>query len=524
MGYTRTTWANGNLVTPALLNNIETGIDGIAPTGVAATDTANIQAAINLGGLVKLGPGVFVINSGLTVAPGAFVAIRGAGKGVAGGFVGTRLERTSGTTPILSVTGTGQLSSQRAICEISDMELKGNNSAGDVLAVARANHLDLYNVRVTNNVGGIGVHLTEVWDSTIENLWVEGCGSGTTSPAMLMDSQAGAGATGDCATIQMSNITFQSNYGTDWKLSGSTGDVSPCNDIEAVNVKMEGTGAGTSGTPDTYPYIDLDYAQNCQFTNVRISMPTGRASVFIQQATSGASSARANKFHNTLCDVAGSNSPVRFIDHSAGGLFFNGLSLIGSPTTEYFRIGGSVGAGRFRVLGLSHNSPNVSTGFITDPRSATEELNKGRLPIPIMSSDGTLTTIGDNAVWALADAADQYVRGQVVLPRDIDATGKAYIRVYWTASTTGNVAWSWWQSAVSAGGNLSTAGTQSDQTIASPGANLLAITSWGGSGGISASAGQLVTVRLGRKGTAGGDTMTGTAYVVAIELYYDKRI
>lgn len=492
-------------------------------------DTAAIQDAIDAAaaqgrGIVYFPAGIYVVDSGLTVSPGAMIVLQGSGKGATGGWVGTRLKRNSGTTPIISVVGTSQLSSDRPICEIRDMELSGNNTSGDLLVVYRASHFGLRDVRVANNQGGTGVHFTEVWDSTLNNVWVERCGSGTSKPAMLLDSVIGAGADANCATIQIANITFQSNYGTDWRFSGSSADSSPCNDIEVVNTKMEGCGAGTLGSPDTYPYIDLDYAQHCYFTNTRISQPTGRASTFIQQVNVSAGP-RANMFCNTVLDVAGSNAPERYIDQASGGLVFHGMGWpAGNPTVEYVRVQTSVARGRFRANAITHNSANVSSGFVTDIRATSEEVNKGRHPVPIVSSTGSLTTVGDSAVWALADAADQFVLGQVILPRDVDSFGKAYIRVHWVASTTGDVRWSWYQSSLAEGDDLSAAGTQVDQTVASPGANLLKVSSWAGTSGIDAAPGELVTVKVGRKGTHVADTLAGTVYVVAVEVYYDKRI
>ena len=542
MAYTRTTWSND--APPAIdathLNNLEAGVVAalagqfnVKDYGAVADGSTNDSVAIQLAidaaaaatrGVVMFPPGIYVVNSGLTVSPGSMIILQGSGKGGVSG-VGTRLRRTSGTTPVLSVTGTGQATNQRPVCEIRDLEISGNDTAGDLLAVSRANHFGIRDVRVASNAGGTGVHLTEVWDSTIDGLWVENCGSGTSKPALLMDSVVGAGADANCATIQISNITFQSNYGTDWRLTGSSADGSPSNDIQAVNVKMEGKGSGTLGTPDTYPYIDIDYAQNCHFANVRISQPTGRGSTFIQQ-TGTSPGPRANQFVNVVLDIAGSNTPSRYIDQSVGGLVFTGLSMPSTqPTTEYIRLQSSVSAGRFRVQGLNHNSADVSSGYITDSRTTQEELARStRILIPIVTTDGSVTSIGDNRVYALADAADQYVYGQVILPRDVNNNGKAYLRVYWTASTTGNAQLSWAQAALSAGGNLSTSGSQVDSVIASPGANLLAVNSWSGSAGISATAGQLVTVKFGRKGTHVNDTISGTVYIVALELYYDKRI
>jgi hypothetical protein len=41
---------------------------------------------------------------------------------------------------------------------------------------------------------------------------------------------------------------------------------------------------------------------------------------------------------------------------------------------------------------------------------------------------------------------------------------------------------------------------------------------------MSVTPGQLVTVKFGRKGTNGADTIAGAVLLVGLELYYDKRL
>jgi hypothetical protein len=319
---------------------------------------------------------------------------------------------------------------------------------------------------------------------------------------------------------------WQSNTGTDLRLTGSVADLSPCNDVELVNSKFEGTGLGTSGTPDTYPYIDLEYAQDCQHVNTRISMPTGRACVALIQQAGTSAGPRANLFSNTVLDIAGTNVPTRYIDAAVGAMGFSNIIWPSSqPTSEYVRIQGS--AGRFRITGLQHNSPSSYSGFITDLRTVNEEVNKGRVAITGLVTDGaTLTTAGDNAAWSFPAGSDTYVRAQVVLPKDVDTSGKCYIRAYWAGAATGNARLAWVQRALSAGTDITSAGTASEQTVAAAAtANQLVITSWSnGAGGMSVTPGQLVTVKFGRKGTNGADTIAGAVLLVGLELYYDKRL
>lgn len=82
MTYNRTTWATGDNVTAVKLNILEDGI-GLAATGVAATDTANIQASLDNNLTTVLGEGTFAITSaGLTVPTGCELRGQGIGQTV----------------------------------------------------------------------------------------------------------------------------------------------------------------------------------------------------------------------------------------------------------------------------------------------------------------------------------------------------------------------------------------------------------------------------------------------------------
>lgn len=493
-------------------------------------DTAAIQAAINAcsaagGGVVVCPPGKAIVNGGLTWPTNKIIALRGQGSSASGNIFGTSLSRTAAGNPIISAVGTGPNTSERVLPQLFSISFNGGGFSQPVVTIQRASRIKLDDIRISNNIGGSGIELIEVWDSDIGEVYVQQCGSGTTTPAVLIGAVQGNATAAVSDGIHFKKLSIHSSYGTDLRITGDKVLAAPSSNIQILNLNMEGTGAGTSGTPDTYPYIDLDYAQDCSFANVRVSMPTGRACTAVIQQTGASAGPRANQFANTVLDVAGTNAPTRYVDWSVGALQFVNLIIPSSqPTSEYFRVTGS--ANRFRIKNLIHNSPNPTSGFITDSRTTAEDMSLGRIPITGLVADGaTLTTVGDNTAWSFPAGSDTFVRAQVVMPKDIDTAGKVYLRAYWAAASTGNAQLAWVQRTMTAGSSLvTTAGTSVEQNINEPVANQLVNTGWTGANGLAVTAGQLVTIKFGRKGTNGADTIANPLLLVGLELSYNKQL
>jgi hypothetical protein len=505
-----------------------------APTGVAARDGANLAAAFASvvaagAGTVILPPGEYLVDT--TAGPildwpvAKVIRVRGAGMSSSGNIFGTRITRTAGTAPIMRALGTGQNTSQRVYPEIEDVGLSGNALGSELLTISRATHAYVNNLRISN-CAGTGVRFTEVWDSRIPAMTVETCGTAETDPACVFDSFVGGGSQGGCATVHGGTWVFQSNHGTDLRLTGSAADGSACHEVGAAHVKMEGTGStATFGSPDVHPYIDLDYAQNCQFGSVKISMPTGRAcTAFVQQMGTSAGT-RANQFANLVLDVAGTNVPVRYIDWRVGTMQIGNLSIpTTQPTTEYIGLRGS--AGRFSVGAINHNSTAPYSGFMSDFRTVNEELSKGHVAANRLSGTAPAGTLAGSSMPChdFVDASTTDWAGQAEVPRDAHPSGQARIRLYWvTTAVTGDCHWRVITKCYGPGDDTSVAGTTFDLVSTAAATSLGLVVATFASGPTSLPSG-VMPVYVQRVGAAGDDTLAATARLVRVEVIYDKRV
>lgn len=495
--------------------------DGITDSSAAIQNAINAASAAG-GGIVHFPGRHYLVNTALTFPAQKVIRLRGTGFSSSGNIYGTRLIRT-GTNLIVDASGTGMDTSLRIYPEFENISFNGGGTPATVVRVQRATHALFDRVRI-NNSAGTGLHLTEVWDSHFPTLIIEACGNGTTAPALLLDSVVGAGADACCATLQFGSLILQSNFGTDMRLTGSAPDGAICNDVEVALLKAEGKGNGTSGAPDTYPYLDLDYAQNCQFAVVRVSVPTGRApTAVLQQIGTTGGGPRANQFGLLTLDVAGSNSPERYIDHASGGLTIGQLNMPSNlPTVEYIRARGA--RGRLKIAGINHNSTSPFSGFITDTRAIAEEPQKGHIKLfpPRASGSATATTVGNATAYAFADAASDDCTIQIVIPRDAHGSGQCRVRLLWTsAATTGVCHWRVTSKAYAAGADTTAAGVLYETLASAPtAANALQVTTLGN--GPTPAPGGLLTVYLQRMGALEDDTMAGSALLLAAELTYDR--
>ena len=154
MPYTKTIWVNG--IAPNInatnLNNIEQGIfdaHRLSPTGVAATDTANLQAALAANRPIELGPGTFKLNAKLDIT-------RVGQEIIGSGWEqdGTILEQTVNNTPIFDYT-TDNVHSTR----IEHMQLIAEHHGAQLrmrapLGVEGLDHADRDRGRVANRCFG----------------------------------------------------------------------------------------------------------------------------------------------------------------------------------------------------------------------------------------------------------------------------------------------------------------------------------------------------------------------------------
>ena len=315
-------------------------------------DTSAIQSAINAaasagGGAVFVPTGDYVVNGGLTIPVNKPIRLFGAGIAPGNGLAApTRLQRTSGSTTIITAAGTGATLSTRVWIEILDMDIEGNSTGGGHgLDISRAQHVYLHRVRVARCTGH-GIRMRQVFNSSADNLYVHACGNGTGTPAMLLDSLTGAGGQGGSDTVQFSHLEFEGNGGTDLKLDGSQADLAPTTSISFDQLKFE---ANTGTTP----FIDLAYCQSIKFSNVFVGAHVTSGPTVPIQMTHPFGLGRANQFNNLTVDCETGTAPYG-IKLGRGALQLSNVTIL-SPATAAIRVESTAAANDLRVTGLYTN-------------------------------------------------------------------------------------------------------------------------------------------------------------------------
>ncbi len=135
------------------------------PTGVAVTDTANINAALAAGGEVVLRAGTYTVT-GLTISA-SHTHLRGAGMGV------TTIQLAAGANDDVVYAG-----DNKADIEVSDLTIDGNkanNTSGRGLVFVIVMKAAVRRVRVTKTAGR-GIYVYRGSDATVEQCECEGVG------------------------------------------------------------------------------------------------------------------------------------------------------------------------------------------------------------------------------------------------------------------------------------------------------------------------------------------------------------
>jgi len=493
-------------------------------------DTAAIQNAINAcatagGGDVVLPYGDSVVNGGLTWPLNKMVRLLGQGVSASGNIFATRLKRTAGTTPIINASGIGQAANQRVQMELHNLALHGGDKAGSVVKISRSSLSYLNNIRVSNNNGGCGLEIREMWDSRMHCVYVQLCGGSGTIPAVLFADAEGETVVAVSDGIHITTLAIHSSYGPDLRITGNQTLGAASSNLQFVNLNIEGKGTGTQAAPDTYVNIDLEYAQDCTFTNTRVYLPTGRASTSVISQASAGSGTRANHFTNTVLGTSGLNPPATFIQQTAGSLMFNNLTINGAATNTLINIAGSVGPGRFKLRNFINNQTNMNSGFISDGRSVNERIGRAIVPVRVLSSTNSTVSLGQFVVYPLNDAAINSITAQIPIPADADANGKCTIRVTWATAGLGNVVFRWVGRTVAVGDDPTAIPTNRDLiAAASPTAGRTSVTEWNANEfGFPSTPGGTLCVQLMRLGDDAADTVSATVNIIAVEMIYNQR-
>lgn len=358
-------------------------------------DTNQVQNAINIardrgGGTVFFPPGDYDVSGGLTIPAGKPIRLLGSGMTLnsdGASFFPTRLKRTRSGTLITAV-GTG---SNRVYFELSDIELRGGGFQGLLLDVQYGNTVQFHRVQFAG-ASDIGVRMRQVYNSSGSHLRFHACGAGTAKPACIFDAPPGDFGSN---TVQWNNVEFEGNSGTDLKLTGDgsgNANSSLANEIQISQVKLEG---GTAAAANC-PYLDLDYSQNCKFSDVAIIVHGGRTVPPLRksQPTAGGGT-RADTFVNLNIDsTEGDNFPYG-IEHFKSSLQLENVTILGAATAA-IKINSTVGAKEFQLGKLVTNVARA----VEDARNAIPTVTAATTLTPprerlvgISGSSGSITSI-----------------------------------------------------------------------------------------------------------------------------------
>jgi hypothetical protein len=437
MSYSKQTWSDNNVAYPVSagrMGHIEDGIESVSNAADAAQTTANaaqsdladlksvsinakddfgatgggsvddtsaIQAAIDHaqsinGATVFFPDGNYLINGRLNLAANAPVRLVGTGiqmnqSGAPWG-AGTIFSRNASWSAPGSGTN-AMIWGDHAFVGIENITFHGGTKAGMGLALDNS-FVTLDNLRWTSFLH-TALQLRSIYNTAFSNLWFVQCGNGTALPTTLLSSAPGNGPGTGCATLHFVNCEWESNRGTDLKLTGNTGAgvESPCDDIQFTNVKMEG---GATGFSEPCPYIDLAYAQNCSFTNMNVTAHTGRNVALIQENRPFATG-RSNKFSQTYLQNSDNSTFDYFMKLTKGCWQLSNVGFEpatnGPSSGSAIRLESTVSTGHFQ-------SSSLFNGTISDARSApsvaaatTTTLPYGERLVTITAGAGSITSI-----------------------------------------------------------------------------------------------------------------------------------
>jgi hypothetical protein len=326
-----------------------TNVVAFGAAGDGATDdTAALQDALDAavaagGGTVFLPAGSYVISDTLSIPAGVPIRLVGAAMAMRNVGYPTQIVRAEGVTAtMLHVAGDGDTDADRGYVEICDLEFDGATEAGHGVVLERCNEVYLHRTKIRNCYQS-GLILRQCWNLVAHAAMVHGCGDHTTHPATLVDAIAAVGGNSD--TLLLSNCQWESNGGTDLRITGSTAHSARSSVVQVVNAKMEG--AAWEGS---FPFVDLHYAQMCHFDNAVFGCPAERSGPFVLQ--NGESNGWwSNKFSNCHFDkAAGGTAPAHYIDIGAGSIQLDNVACTGhAPTSSYVRVRNTVTARRVQV-------------------------------------------------------------------------------------------------------------------------------------------------------------------------------
>lgn len=193
-----------------------TSLQAAPPTGIVALDTAVISSRLSLaslqgGGRVQLQGGTYVVNTNSIVIPASCVL-------VGAGIKATEIRAADGSAVdscIIDLSGTDETTGRKERAQCRDVRINGKDSVGSAQSVVGlrsyyTSQSHIQNVEIAFCFS-IGLDMVNVWDTNIDNLFLDWCGDAAgTNPALWVRNSSAASGFGFAATQQTNMIRFTS--------------------------------------------------------------------------------------------------------------------------------------------------------------------------------------------------------------------------------------------------------------------------------------------------------------------------
>ncbi len=373
---------------------------------------------------IQLDRGVYLVRS-IVIPTDRTVIIRGMGIGYVGGSFGTQIRRyDEGSEPLLLAQGApGTLTSAelntppfRTRLELYDLELHGNES-GVGLRVFRGQQCNFERLRVTR-CGGTALHLTQMFNSSLNRVFTSYSGQGDDQPAMLIDG-TDEDSTAGTNTLHLTDCEWETNVGTDLAVDGYPG--MPSVAVLIANAKMERSNGD-------YPLIRVTKNAKLQLDNSYLYLGSDTKHHLVQTA----GSLMMSNVH-----LASGSTPEYQVRHNDGLLMMVAVQSQARVKEAVIRVDAEVSLGRCVLRGVVATDSNR---LVRDYRDLSVKLGKQVVPVPLLHSNGSSEQVkgGVAAGWVLKPGADSPVCvGQVVLPDGLPDEARCDVVLRWSVNSGG---------------------------------------------------------------------------------------
>lgn len=373
---------------------------------------------------IQLDRGVYLVRS-IVIPTDRTVIIRGMGIGYVGGSFGTQIRRyDEGSEPVLLAQGApGTLTSAelntppfRTRLELYDLELHGNES-GVGLRVFRGQQCNFERVRVSR-CAGPALHLTQMFNSSLNRVFTSYSGRGDEQPAMLIDG-TDEDSTAGTNTLHLTDCEWETNAGTDLVIDGYPG--MPSVAVLIANAKME------RSTGD-FPLIRVTRNAKMQLDNSYLYLGSDTNHHLVQTA----GSLMLSNVH-----LASGGAPDYQVRHEDGLLMMMAVQSQARVNKAVLRVAAEVSLGRCVLRGVAATNGNR---LVRDYRENSVKLGKHVVPVPLLHSSASSEQVkgGIAAGWVLPPGSKSPVCvGQAVLPDGLPEDARCEVVLRWSTNSGG---------------------------------------------------------------------------------------